>query len=408
MRGRDRPRRPRAPLTVRRTVPAGGGLGACRRDVAAVGFFGTCVTFALSALLLFPVIGGAQEIRLSGQPTCAECEVRIADRLQLGSREDTLVGVPGMVRAAMDGSGKIYVISDLQPMASVPVYDGKSGDLVRMLGRRGQGPGEFSRVSRLTAGSTHVYLQDVSGRIHVFDVDGAFEGTLNQVPPPRMNLSLIEDTILVVVGAQRARHGSSNRDVHLFDAGTGQFLRELGPPSEFGPSGGSATVRVAEASPGSVWLVHPPDRLTNWSLEGERSSTIRWARDWLEHVSPRYRGSSADDGYVLHDLWSNPHTGLLWVASVVDDPDYTDPHPPPVPGQPMDPGRFAPMQMNAAKQTIISVVDPNRGDVVAHLEINEAAYEFLGDGRLVVMQEADDGLFQWVELLTLELVGTSF
>lgn len=359
----------------------------------------------LGLLLPGPDAVAAQyQVEFSGEPQCQGCRIEIVERVDLGSPDDEVFGAEGLPRVAVDGRGRAYVISDLRPTASVPIYDVSSGALVGTIGREGQGPGEFGRVWRIAAGEAEVYVQDVSGRLHVFDSGGSFQRQLNELPSPLHHLSMVGDTVILTVGSAGGRAGGADRSVHAFHADAGHLLVGLGPSmGSFGVEDPSAISRAAAGSGESVWLVVSPDRIFEWSLHDEAVGVMSWDSDWLRHVSGRYEGMDAQR-YVLHDVWLDDPADVLWILSVVDDPAHGEGLDP-APGQPMDPDRYSPSAMNERKQSILTAIDLGGPRVLTHRELDVAGYGFTEDGRLVVMDEAD--FHRWVELWTVALNGRS-
>jgi len=112
--------------------------------------------------------GGALD--LEALPTLmAEADMRI------GSVDDPEAGFSRVTGVDVDGDGQIYVFegADMQ----IRVY-GPDGRLLRRIGRRGEGPGEFQRVARFGVVGDTVWTFDYAGeRITIFDRDGTVLST---------------------------------------------------------------------------------------------------------------------------------------------------------------------------------------------------------------------------------------
>jgi hypothetical protein len=75
---------------------------------------------------------------------------------------------PGYV-AAMDGEGRAYVVDE--PPVTIKVFDA-AGQFVRMIGRDGEGPGEY-RQPRIAIQHSEIFVEDSRlRRISVFDTSG--------------------------------------------------------------------------------------------------------------------------------------------------------------------------------------------------------------------------------------------
>jgi len=83
-----------------------------------------------------------------------------------------------LVSIGVDGDGGIYLLDG--KAANIKVYDG-SGRFLRVIGRRGQGPGEFGRPERLAITPQNEIMVSDPGRslIHFLDIEGHY---LRQLP----------------------------------------------------------------------------------------------------------------------------------------------------------------------------------------------------------------------------------
>ncbi len=122
--------------------------------------------WALSALLLG---GCADTLRLTPiEDWATEAEFEIGDRVQ----GEALFGTFIDVLPAPDGS-RVHV---LDSQASEITIWAPDGDLIKRLGRAGEGPGEFRMPSRLTLVPQGFYVKDTR-RITTFTHDGELVGT---------------------------------------------------------------------------------------------------------------------------------------------------------------------------------------------------------------------------------------
>jgi 6-bladed beta-propeller protein len=84
-----------------------------------------------------------------------------------GSRED--VAFNRINAGVMDQSGNMYVLDAGNTQV---VVIGRSGDIVRVIGRAGQGPGEFGRPRQLWVRGDSIGVADSENRVHLFRTDG--------------------------------------------------------------------------------------------------------------------------------------------------------------------------------------------------------------------------------------------
>lgn len=345
----------------------------------------------------------SQSVTITGQSVCNACEIVVAGRLALGSSSDS-AGPAGPSRVALGRpDNSFYVVSDQLPAMGVIMYSA-DGRYLGRLARRGQGPGEIARAARVaSAGNGELFVYDLAGSaIHVFGPDREYRRTLRGIAQPVDDPLIIGDSIVVVqTGSTRPRN-APDRDVVLYDARSGVLIRGMGPRSDLRPDQAPAVNHVAQSEGAMLWLVQTAsDRIERWSLGDEPVVSFQWAEGWARFARP----SGSEPRAMLARAWEDPQTGLLWVASTARNPGYRPPPAPPVtPGQPLPSGHLDPQQLNARLNTIISVVDVARHALLAHLEIDEYVHQFLPDGRLVVMKEADDGN-QRIEVVRLQLRG---
>jgi hypothetical protein len=342
----------------------------------------------------------AQTRTVTGAPACDSCRIQLDRTVRIGERSDS-VGIAGLPRVALGARGNFYVISDLLPTAGALVYD-SAGRHQGTLGREGSGPGELRQAVRIATNSPgQVFLQDPYGTVHVFGPDGHFMQSLPGIAPALTNMAVIGDSMLALPTRSRPRT-APDRPVQLYGTRSGRWLLGIGPREDLVGSTPPTIASVAASASGAVWIVRVPDEIQLWSLNGSRLATLSWSRDWL-----RFAGVARlppENAYVLHDVWEDPANGLLWVVSVFDDPDAANDPPPGRAGQPIPRGALDPSRLNAAKNSVVSVLDPRSGRIVAHLRLDEAIYEFLRDGRIVTMRENADG-HQELVILSLRLIG---
>ncbi len=106
-----------------------------------------------------------------------------------GSRDDLLFF--RITAAAMDTARNLYVLD--AGNSQILVLD-ESGTLVRVIGRQGQGPGEFSRPTTLSLHGDTIGVSDRGNRVHFFRTDGTVIAT-------RAYLDVLdEDDLMTVSG----------------------------------------------------------------------------------------------------------------------------------------------------------------------------------------------------------------
>ncbi len=362
--------------------------------------------FLLLALVALGSPGAGQEIPpdrvVNGVPVCSDCEIRITSRAVLGSEEDA-AGPVGRVQVVMGGGGEFLVVSDHLPLPGVLAY-GPDGGFRGVRGREGQGPGEFGRPWRLGGapdGTVYVFDQ-FQASVHVFAPEGSWSRTLRPVVSPLHGPLPVSDSILVVVPGGARPPEAPDREIVLYHQRTGAVLGGISPTGAFVPGQPTRISSVAAAHDGSIWVGRGGTGvIERWDLSGRLRTRLEWEEGWARHARPDRRTAA----FLAAHLWQDPETGLLWVVSNSPDPSYVAPPVTrPQPGQPLPEGILDPSSLNARHRPIVSVLDPNTGEVIAHRMIDRYVHTVLVDGRLVVMNESASG-HQWVEILQLELAG---
>lgn len=365
--------------------------------------FGTTV---LACFLSGTDAGAAQQSVqdrvVTGEPSCETCEIRIVDRVALGSIDDE-VSPSGSVRVVLGRNDGFYLISDNLPLPGVMSY-APSGEFRGILGREGEGPGEMGRSWRL--GSTpdgSLYVYDVlQAAVHVFGAEGDWQRTVRPVVSPLHGPVPLGDSILAIVPGSVRPPEVPDREVVLYHSHTGEILGGVGPVGPFVSGQPTSVSAVADGGDGTIWLARGgAEVIERWTASSQEAGALRWEEGWVRYARPDGRTAV----FLGAHLWQDTENGLLWVVSNSPDPSYVAPPPSGLePGQPLPVGYMDPASLNARHSPIVSVVDPERGQVLAHRMMDRYVHSVLGDGRLVVVNESETG-YQWAEVLTLQLSG---
>ncbi len=121
------------------------------------------------------------------EPAIGEREVRLEQLWQVGERpDDPIFGI--ITSVLRDGDGNVGVL-DVQQHAFL-IFD-QEGGLLRRIGRRGQGPGEFERASGICTlpGGGYGVVQPIPGKILRFDAQGLPSGSSTPRPDSLMTAS---------------------------------------------------------------------------------------------------------------------------------------------------------------------------------------------------------------------------
>lgn len=268
---------------------------------------------------------------------------------------------------------------------------GPSGATARVVGRAGDGPGEYRSISAIDA--------HPDGRVFVFDrrrltvLDTALRVALLFPLPMTVEKGVVLlDGTAVVDGSRRI--GDSTFTLHLIGEG-GQLL------SSFDPSVGDATSRfIARGRDNTVWSAPriasaPEYRIDRWDPRtGRLLQSIRDEPSWFTWTPPTYsaderacRGGDrsacdrADQAprpprapipTILH-LWESDD-GLLWIVSYKADSAWAS---------------SPPSDYRRRLDSVVEVRDARTGGLIATREFDEYLTGFTNVGGLV-MHDMDD------------------
>lgn len=337
---------------------------------------------ALSWLVLLPLSGAAQvPIVELGGPSCPGCEIALEPVLTLGDPDG-----PGMLEGAfnnvrVDSRGRYYVFAVGSPYFWV--FD-ESGEILRRVGRAGQGPGEFGMIGEIIVDpSDSLFVMDPAlGRMTVFSPDyrpvrsvavgplargqGLFLGTQMVInagihTPDRIGypLHLVNRNGEVVASFGSLTDGAYRAD-----------LREVLDSRELGASKGD-----------SIWVGRINQYvIERWLATGEIVDAMQREPQWF----PAWWAPEADADSppvpLLVDLSQRGDT--LWVLIKVAGEDWRS-------GVEPD-GRLARVtDRDAYRDAILEAIDLTRGEVLASRRFTQLLDTFL-DGAMVARNDTDE------------------
>ncbi len=160
----------------------------------------------LAGLMVSCLLIGAREIRSTDLKRFTTLEIEWDSR----SREEAYLARPVCITYDEE---HIYIV-DAEECA-IKVFS-KSGELRASLGRKGQGPAEFSFPSGLSVRDGRMYVADkFNYRIQVLDLSGTYQGGFKVPFAPDKIFILAENEILVTHNPLNRRRGE--KMLHAFD-----------------------------------------------------------------------------------------------------------------------------------------------------------------------------------------------
>ncbi len=156
------------------------------------------------------------------------------------------------------------------------------GRVVRVLGRQGEGPGEYQRPTIVLADSGRVLINDNFGNWHVFDTLGRPIQTITStVPGATQGLLLRGDTVLVAQSASEPER--FGYPLHLVAPDGRTVLSFETEDRTDNPSHRFARYRALARESDSTFWVARMDRyeIELWSTAGKRLKSLAMQRDWF-------------------------------------------------------------------------------------------------------------------------------
>ncbi len=121
---------------------------------------------------------------------------------------------------AFDADSNLYIL-DLRD-AKVKVYD-KEGKFLLSFGKQGQGPGEFNQPLFIEVNSDKLFIYELMGRAHIFDLKGNHLKTFTSESMSFAQIAQIDDKSRVTVMTEN----NTQMDKLVINTMDGKVLREL-------------------------------------------------------------------------------------------------------------------------------------------------------------------------------------
>ncbi len=329
-------------------------------------------------------IGMAQRIRIGSEPSCPRCRIEWYHVVTLAENSDHPISgkVATMARAS---DGTIYLSEAGERIPHVYAADGK---FVKILGRKGGGPGEYQSASIILLGDgdiVHV-LDPVLGRHTVVAADGR---TLGSTPFPG-GVS-IRGAVILPGGHIVTNHIFRDRDGAGFPLQElderGNRVRVFGDEMRYGAGGARDWQMVRKLFArrnGEVWAARPFAYVVElYSSERTKLKELIRSAEWFEPLANELDPSSGTESRPptteMTDLWEDA-TGLLWTTTLVPRADWRS-----------RVARESPGPRDKRYNTIIEVLDPVHGRLVTSLRVDPMVLHALSSGYVASWSEQDDG-----------------
>ena len=342
---------------------------------------------------LLPTAAVAQDItKISSTPSCRTCRIELTRLAVLDQSGDgALAEMPN--RAILDARGRIYLTSHADPIP--PVFD-TTGRFLRRLGPRGGGPGEFREVDHLAATSSGLVALDAD-RLVRLDADlravssvrpGAiFHGIDDMLP--------LADGRLLISGITSMQDPLTER-LHLLDS-AGTVVSSMVRPAQTGPRGRLNFLLASSTEPATFWSAQRSRYLLELrALDGRVVRALELTPSWFEPER-----SPGNPGPLPRVRALRAHaSGALWTGLWTRSADWQRHEVKPQPGREM---RASDIDWDGLYDSVIEVVDPAAGTLLASRRIPQLLLGFLDDQRALLYSNQSDGSFA-LEIWRVQLV----
>ena len=319
-------------------------------------------------LLCVAIAGcGAEEPppEASGPCPTGDCRIELEHITRVTDVDEPGILNPGLPRLQETESGTFVTASlDRTQIAEF----GPDGRLTKVIGRSGQGPGEFGVATDPVPGpGDTLFVGDLGlGRISMFGPDRALAGTL---PMPFFGgPAFVMPDGSFLVAAQIRTNELIGYPMHVVDR-EGRVVRSFGTDEpQYRPDlRYILTRKVAPGQDGTVWGIAPARYiLERWDpFTGELLQSTRIRSDWFRESAEEYTDETVRPLPLVVGLWEDEE-GLVW--TIVRDADV-DWAPPPRANEHRPVDR---QQYDRTYDWVLEVVDPGPGRVLTSRRFDEA------------------------------------
>ncbi len=301
---------------------------------------------------------------------CARCRVDIVAHARLPITDQTgPVDVRVRVAVRRDGG---FIVAPTGGGSALAAFDGR-GRIAKIVGKVGQGPGEFQGITRA--------IVTVGDSVRVFDGgnrrETVFSPTLTFVRSRTLGLMPTDARFLaggrLLVNAEVMTQDRAGLPLHIIGL-NGDIERSFGSTeADLLPGRTPSSIRrLGSIDGGTVWLSHLVRyRAERWSLDGKLLEVVQRETKWFPSDAARATNDplAIRPEPVLLGTWIDS-ARTLWTASLVADERWR-PRRPKGGGREVGPPDIA--ERDEIYDTVVEAIDPASGILLASLRVPEAA-----------------------------------
>ncbi|HEX6068991.1 MAG TPA: 6-bladed beta-propeller [Longimicrobiaceae bacterium] len=340
---------------------------------------------------------------MGDQPGCA-CALRVEHVVTLSDVD----GRAGLSRHLVIERvpGGHYLVVPVRRQDAVLVFD-SAGRFLRNAGRSGAGPGEFASVQaiRRGRGDTTVVMDSGNGRLAYLDAELRTVRTAN-LPVLGGWFGVLGDGRVVVMTGFGMRRSEPLDRLRLLSP----TLEPIRSFMQVGPSRPESDVadlrrRMAVSPDGIIALGHNNRYVVEiWDASGTHLRTLSRDPDWFAPPSPGRPGGGAAEPAPRLETPRFDGRGRLWTLSHVADANWRDALAPTkdVYGREVVTVRTG--RQSDHLDTIVEVLDPKTGRLLAGLRI-DAAVDLISDDGFAASYREDEVGQPSIDIWRFTLVG---
>ncbi len=310
--------------------------------------------------------------------SCTACRIEVRHIASLGDEGAGQIGTAAAIARTATGG---YLVATRVRAGELLEFDG-AGAFVRVAGRPGSGPGEYSDIGGLlTDAHDTLTVVDIGAR-RVTVVSPALRFVRSYALPGTYAFSgLSLDSGRVVLNLSVRGEAGMQHPLHVMNS-DGSIVRSLGADSVIVNSRNEPSVtfrKITLAQDGTLWSARINEfRLAEWTLSGtkvrelvrEPAPFAAWASypavGPTQPPLPEVRGVHRDS------------LGMLWIIYAVADGDWQTA----IEKAEGAHGALYRAPADDLYDTIIEVIDPAERTVVASLRVDQRLAGFLSDGSV--------------------------
>ena len=327
-------------------------------------------------------------------PSCVACTITLKTLVFVGARDGAgaLITAPNGV--AIDSRGRYWITQE----SSLPMVYDQRGVFQRTVGAMGDGPGEFRMPYAPTPiGDSVLVFEGAGGRATMISPDLVPGRTMRT--PREMGAATIVKWPSLVIGA-RAMYSRDPKAPTLlrvsFDGAEGKVLSGFGAePLKLDVVREQHLEIVGNAVAGRVWSADRAARyrLSQWTTDGVLQRQFERKPAWFATDQP---GPKPGVATVMEDS-----TGLVWVFTNVAAPTWKDAMPR---GEGQREVAVRSIALEKFMKTIVEVIDPRAGRVVAYKDLGELVVAALPGRRAAIYTVDMDGIAR-LRIVELSITG---